>query len=216
MRLKSEAKRMRDNGMLILECTSESREKMSEGLLLKELVRILEPATPPRVVQVRGVSRFKRELKNSTEMVIHISAHGRFYYKKTTRIDFPSGKWITADQTRKIIDERSEKPILMVFSACSVGNEDMVKCLKEAGVKYFMAPSEDVYWFDAAIFLTVFYRLLLVENHSPWIAFRKIERMRKLFFPKLTGTWNFFEQGKLCFSSPYSRDEIGRKLTIDL
>lgn len=201
--------------MLILDCTSERVDPMSEGLLLKELVRILQPWMPPRVEKIRGVEDFEGELRDSNESVIHVSAHGRFHYKKT-KIDFPSGKSITAPQIQKVLNKRHEKPMLMVFSACSVGNKDMAACLKDAGVRYMMAPMEDVYWFDAAIFLTVFYRFLLVENHSPWIAFRKIERMRKQFFPKLTGTWNLFEKGELCFSSPYSRNGIGTKLAIKL
>ena len=212
----SENERICENGMLILDCTSEPQENMSEGLLIKELVRILEPEISPRVVKVRGVSAFKRELRDSSERLVHISAHGRYYYKKTTRLDFPSGKWITADEIRKILERRKERPMLMVFSACSVGNEDMVKCLKKGGVKYFIAPKEDVYWFDAAMFLTIFYRLILVETRTPWMAYRNSERIRKLFFPKLTGIWNFFQDGRLCYSAPYSRNKIGRKLCIDV
>lgn len=213
---KIEAQKLRKQGMLILDCTSERQEQMSEGLLLKELVRILEPWVPPRVEKIRGVKDFKTKLRDSNESVIHVSAHGRFYRKRTTEIYFPSGKSITEAQIQKVLNKRHEKPMLMVFSACSVGNKDMAANLRKAGVRYLMAPLEDVYWFDAAIFLTVFYRFLLVENHSPWIAFRKIERMRKQFFPKLTGTWNLFEDGELCFSSPYSRDGIGTKLTVKL
>jgi hypothetical protein len=202
--------------MLILDCTSERKERMSEGLLFRELVRILKPWMPPRVVKIRGAEDFERELRDSDESIIHVSAHGCFYRKRTTEIGFPSGKAITAAQIQKILDKRREKPMLMVFSACSVGNKDMVECLGKAGVKYMMAPMEKVYWFDAAIFLTVFYRFLLVEKYSPWVAFRTIERMRKQFFPKLTGIWNWFENGELCFSSPYSRDRTGTKLTIKL
>lgn len=212
----SENERICENGMLILDCTSEPQENMSEGLLIKELVRILEPGISQRVVTVRGVSGFKRALRDSSERLVHISAHGRYYYKKTTRLDFPSGNSIVADEICKTLKKRKERPMLMVFSACSVGNKDMVKCLKEANVKHFIAPEEDVDWPDAAMYLTIFYRLLLVENRTPWIAYRNSERIRKLFFPKLTGTWNLFQNGKLCYSAPYSRNKTGRKLCIDI
>jgi hypothetical protein len=213
--LSSDNERIRENGMLILDCTSERQENMSEGLLIKELVRILQPEISLRVVKVRGVSAFRRELRDSSERLVHISAHGRYYYRKITRLDFPSGKWITAHEIRNTLTRRKEQPMLMVFSACSVGNEDMVKSLKEVGVKYFIAPEEDVYWFDAAMYLILFYRLILVETRTPWVAYRNSERVRKLFFPKLTGTWNFFQDGKLCYSAPYSRNKIGRKLYIE-
>ncbi|NIO37020.1 hypothetical protein GTO27_04885 [Candidatus Bathyarchaeota archaeon] len=212
---RSDNEKIRENGMLILDCTSEPQENKSEGLLLKELVRILEPKVSPRVIKVRGVSAFKRRLRDSSERLVHVSAHGRYYYKKTTRLNFPSGKWITAKGIRQILTKREETPMLMVFSACSVGNEDIVRSLKEAGVKYLIAPTEDVYWFDAAMFLTIFYRLLLVEARSPWVAYRNSERARKLFFPKLTGIWNFFQDGKLCYSAPYSRNKTGSKICIN-
>jgi hypothetical protein len=184
---------MREKGMLILECTSERQERMSEGLLIKELIRILEPSIIPNVVPARGVSSFKKALRDSSETVIHVSAHGRYYYKKTTKLDFPSKKSITTDEKHEQLLKRSEKPVLMVFSACSVGNKDMVKSLNDAGVKYFIAPTEDVDWFDAALFLTLFYRFLFVEERSPWIAYRNSDRIRKKFFPKLTGRWYFFQ-----------------------
>lgn len=43
----------------------------------------------------------------------------------------------------------------------------MVEALNDTRVKYFLAPTEDVNWFDAALFLTIFYRLLLVEERTP-------------------------------------------------
>jgi hypothetical protein len=92
----------------------------------------------------------------------------------------------------------------------------MVKNMKDAGVKYLIAPSKCTYWSDAAFFLISFYRFLFVEKHSLWVSFKKTNKMRKQFFPKLTGDWNFYEQGKLCFSSPYSYKEIGTKLKIDV
>ena len=203
-------------GMLILDCTSERSENKSEGLLIKELTRILKPSLTPNIITIRGVSRFKRELQNSTDSVVHISAHGRYYRKKRTQLCFPNGKKIDSLEIKKSLNKRREKPTIIVFSACSVGNEDLIRNLNEATVKYAIAPSEDTYWFDAAIFLTTFYRFLLVENHSVWIAFRKVDRMRKLFFPKLTGNWNLYKNGKLCFSSPYDRYSIGQKLELNV
>jgi len=73
--ISSDNNRICENGMLILDCTSEPQENMSEGLLIKELVRILEPEISPRVVKVRGVSAFKRELRDSSERLVHISAN---------------------------------------------------------------------------------------------------------------------------------------------
>lgn len=137
------------------------------------------------------------------------------FIAKTTRLDFPSGKWITAEEICETLQDRTDKPKLMIFSACSVCNEDLIECLKKVGVKYVIGPEEDVYWFDAAIFLTIFYRLFLVEKRTPWMAYRNTERIRKIFLPQLTGTWLFFENGKLCYSAPYSRNKIGKKVCMN-
>jgi len=187
--------------LLIVEGTSESKEDKSESMLLNELIRILEPITKPRVVNVRGRKPFLDEMEKAEEMFIHISAHGKFRKGKRvcgTRIYFPSGKSVHSNDLKKLWKRRrkSKKPKLILLSACQTGQEDMAKALYEAGCRYFIAPEDNVYWFDAAIFLTVFYTLLLVEYHTPWVSFKKTVFGLKQIFPNLSGKWRFYDKGE--------------------
>ncbi len=195
-----ELKKIR-NKILILECTSEAQEDKSESLLLKELIRIIRTANKPRIVQVRGRKPFLDEIENADELFIHISANGKFRRGKRicrTRIYFPSGKSVTANDFRELWGGRrkAKKPKLILLSACQTGHQDLAKALYEAGCRYFIAPEDDVYWFDAAVFLTVFYNLLLVENHTPWVAYKKADSGLKQIFPCLSGKWRFYDRGE--------------------
>ncbi len=187
--------------LLIIECTSESQEEKSESLLLNELIRILQPINKPRIAKARGRQPFLDEMENAEEMFIHISAHGKFRKGKRvcgTRIYFPSGKSIHSNDLKKLWVGRrdSKKPKLILLSACQGGHKDMAKALYGAGCRYFIAPEDDVYWFDAAVFLTVFYSLLLVENHTPWVSFKKADYGLRHIFPNLSGNWRFYDRGR--------------------
>jgi CHAT domain-containing protein len=198
---KEEDKRIKKK-LLILECTSEPKEQKSESLLLIELLRILEPAVQQlRIRKVRGRSGFIRELQNADELFIHVSAHGKHHTGKRVRgtfICFPSGGRVDTNDLKDIWAGRSDakKPKLIVLSACETGHKDMATALYEAGCRYLVAPMHETYWFDAAVFLTIFYRLLLVENHRPWVAFKKTDYALKRIFPNLTGVWAFFDRGE--------------------
>ena len=76
--------------LLILECVSEAKEKMSEGQLLWELMRILGYEGLTTLEIVSGPNRLVEKLRNAKEKYIHISAHGNFHktrgnYLKTAR-----------------------------------------------------------------------------------------------------------------------------------
>jgi CHAT domain-containing protein len=145
--------------MLILECTSESQEDKSESLLLKELIRIIETRNQPEIVKVKGKQPFLEQMEKTEESFIHISAHGESRKGKNTcrtRIFFPSGKSAGADDLKNLWSDRheSKKPKLVLLSACQAGHEDLAKAFYGAGCRYFIAPEDKVYWFDAALFLT--------------------------------------------------------------
>ena len=195
---KKELRRIKEK-LLIIECTSESKEEKSESLLLHELLRILESATQLKIVKIRGRQRFLEELRNAEQLFIHVSAHGEYRKGKRIRgtfLHFLSGTRIHTDDLKHLWVGRhsSKKPMLILFSACEAGHKDMAKTLYEAGCRYYIAPEDDVYWFDAAIFLTVFYRLLLVEGHSPWIAYKKADFGLKQILPYLSGKWCFYDK----------------------
>ena len=187
--------------LLILDCTSASREQKSEGALLSELIDILNAKNGPKVVKrleaVRDRKDFIDALKEADETFIHISAHGMYDETKRPVICLPSGAVIDPFELESIWEESYfGAPQFVFLSACETGHPDMAEALYNAGCRYFVAPMFDVYWYDAATFLTVFYRLLLVEtNKSPWIAFRTASKALKYISPNITNDWCFFDKG---------------------
>ena len=51
---------------------------------------------------------------------------------------------------------------------------------------------------DVAVFLTIFYKLLIGEKKTPWIAFRNSIVGLSQSLPKLSGAWSFYEWGEKC------------------
>jgi len=202
---RKEWKKMKKS-LLILDCTSQRREGKSEGVLLSELIDILNAKTHgPHVrkdfVEAHNRDSFHSNLKNSDHGVIHISAHGEYSEKGGPRIYLASGASIRLDELGGIgLTKNTSKIQRLVFlSACEAGQDQLAAAFLSLGCRYFIAPKDEVYWYDAATFLTIFYRLLLVERHkSPWVAFRTTNRALKNVFPRFSGSWRYFEDGIEC------------------
>jgi len=192
---------MRRAKLLILECASENKEKMSEGWLLWELMRILGYEKRTNLKIIGGSNRLLEELKNAEERFIHISAHGDFHQTRGAFLKTPrKGKVFSSDLSgiwagRK----RSEIPNLVVLSACEAGHVDMVRAFSNEGCRYCLAPLNETFFEDAAVFLTLFYKLLIGEKSSPWIAFKNTMTGLSQSLPKLSGAWSFYEWGEKCF-----------------
>jgi CHAT domain-containing protein len=191
---------MRRTKLLILECTSENKEKMSEGLLLWELMRILGYEKRTNLKMISGSNRLIEELENAEERYIHISAHGDFHQTRGTYIKTPrKGKVYSSDLSGMWVNRKKfEIPSLIVLSACEAGHIDMVRAFSNAGCKYCLAPLHETFFEDAAVFLALFYKLLLGEKSSPWIAFRNTVIGLSQSLPKLSGAWSFYECGEKC------------------
>ena len=184
--------------LLILECTSENKEKMSEGWLLWELMRILGYEKRTNLKNVGGANRLIEELQNAEERYIHISAHGNFHQTRGTHLKTPrKGKVYSTDLRRIWADKRkSEVPRLVVLSACEAGHIDMVRAFSEAGCRYCLAPLHETFFEDAAVFLALFYKLLIGEKNRPWVAFRNTIIGLSQSLPGLSGAWSFYEWGE--------------------
>ena len=187
--------------LLILECTSEDREKMSEGSLLWELMRTLGYEKRTNLKMITSGNRLIKALGNAEEQYIHISAHGDFHQTRGTYLKTPKkGKVYSSDLDgiwtgRK----KSEIPSLVVMSACKAGHIDMVRAFSSAGCRYCLAPLHETFFEDAAVFLALFYKLLIGERSSPWIAYRNTVIGLSQSLPKLSGAWSFYEWGEKCF-----------------
>jgi CHAT domain-containing protein len=191
---------MRRTKLLILECTSENKEKMSEGLLLWELMRILGYEKRTNLKIISGSNSLIEELENAEEHYIHISAHGNFHQTRGTYLKTPrKGKVYSSDLNGMWTNRKKSKiPNLIVLSACKAGHIDMVRTFSNAGCKYCLAPLHETFFEDAAVFLALFYKLLLGEESSPWIAFRNTVVGLSQSLPKLSGAWSFYERGEKC------------------
>jgi len=187
--------------LLILECTSENKERMSEGLLLWELMRILGYEKRTNLRMIGGPNRLLEELENAEERYIHISAHGDFHQTRGTYLKTPrkgrvysgelSGIWVCR--------KKAEIPRLVILSACEAGHIDMVRAFSDAGCRYCLAPLHEAFFEDAAVFLALFYKLLIGEKTTPWIAFKNTVIGLSQSLPKLSGAWSFYEWGEKCF-----------------
>jgi hypothetical protein len=184
--------------LLILECTSQSTEGMSEGLLLRELMRILGFGKRTRFSQISSKRSFLRSLEKMEEPYIHISAHGDFDPLKGTSINVPHQGTICPTDLTSLWKRRTKSkiPRLVVLSACETGHVDMVRAFSDAGCRYCVAPLHDTYWEDAAVFSTMLYKLLIGERKSPWISFRNTVLAVSDALPRLTGSWSFYEWGE--------------------
>jgi hypothetical protein len=184
--------------LTILECTSESQEKMSEGMLLWELMRILGFGSRTRLLSVENKGSFLRKLGGIQEPYLHISAHGDFGLTKGTRIDLPHKAKIYSGD---LVDlwrnkARSVIPKLVMLSACETGHVDMVRAFSDAGCQYCVAPLHETFWEDSAVFSTLLYKLLIGERMSPWISFKKSIIGISSVLPRLSGAWSFYEWGE--------------------
>ena len=192
----------RGTKLLILECTSKTKEKMSEGLLLWELMRILGYEKRTNLKIINGRNRLIEELGNAEEQYIHISAHGDFHQTRGTYLKTPRRGKVYSSDLSEIWEsrEKSEFPNLVVLSACEAGHVDMVRAFSNAGCRYCLAPLHETFFEDAAVFLTLFYKLLIGEKSSPWIAFRNTTVVLSQSLPGLSGAWSFYEWGEKCFT----------------
>jgi len=186
--------------LLILECTSENKEKMSEGRLLWELMRILGYGNRTNFKNVCGANRLTEGIRNAEERYIHISAHGNFHQTRGTYLRTPrKGKVYSTDLRDIWTGKReSEIPRLVVLSACEAGHVDMVRAFSNAGCRYCLAPLHETLFEDAAVFLALFYKLLIGERSSPWIAFKNTMVGLSQSLPRLSGAWSFYEWGEKC------------------
>jgi len=186
--------------LLILECTSENKEKMSEGRLLWELMRILGYGNRTNFKNVCGANRLTEEIRNAEERYIHISAHGNFHQTRGTYLRTPRKGRVYSTDLRDIWTgkRKSEIPRLVVLSACEAGHVDMMRAFSNAGCRYCLAPLHEPLFEDAAVFLALFYKLLIGERSSPWIAFKNTMVGLSQSLPRLSGAWSFYEWGEKC------------------
>lgn len=185
--------------MLILDCTPKT-DLMSEGFFLNELVKLINSKSKGPYIEKRFEPICTRDdffdaLEDAKEGIIHISAHGENSKDKGPIIQTASRAEIKVSELSNLWDPKSKIPRLVFLSACEVGQEELAHAFYENGIRYFIAPARKVWWYDAATFLTIFYRLLLVEKKkTPWMAFKATFNTANRLFPKFSGKWRYFDK----------------------
>ena len=192
---------MKTAKLLILECILETKEEVSEGWLLWELMRILGYEEQTNFKIIGGPNRLIEELENADGQYIHISAHGDFSPTRGTYLKTPRRGKIYCTDLKGVWagKKKSEIPRLVVLSACNAGHIDMVRAFSDAGCRYCIAPLHETFFEDAAVFLALYYKLLIGEKSSPWLAFKNTMSGLSQSLPKLSGAWSFHEWGEKCF-----------------
>ena len=179
----------------IIDLTSEKKEKMSETWLLWELIRIFELITEVDFEYARGKKHFFELLNGVDSDYLHIGGHG-VREKDQTYLVTPRGVNISTEEIKDNW-ECDNIPELVVLSACQSGHIDLVNAFVEKGVRYVIAPLNDTFWEDAAVYLPFFYKLLLSEGKRPWVSYRNSICGYKEAFRKISGAWRFYEYGEL-------------------
>ncbi len=197
--------------ILLVECIPEEDIDCSEGRMLKQLFRIINLQMSDNrekvdwvATKVNAPDELLGILQKTDQSCIHISCHGQFYknYRKTG-LRLSDGRLFSDELTSKdgtspiwnerVNDKKQPIPQLVFLSACETAHErDMVERFMQAGVRYVIAPRKDPRFSDAALFASIFYPLVYVEQKNPFNAFKKVKRA----FPAMTGNWKFFDMYK--------------------
>lgn len=190
--------------ILLVECIPDC----SEGKMLKELFSIIDlqmddndETVDYAMEKANSPEKLLSVLRNAKQSCIHISCHGQYFknYRKTG-FKLPEGRLFSdeissKDATKLIWSERGIKeeasmPQLVFLSSCETAKDrDMVERFMQAGVRYVIAPKNETPFHDAALFSSIFYPLVYVEQKNPYNAFKKVKKA----FPKMTGNWKFFD-----------------------
>jgi len=189
------------SAILFLDCTVKSKEKCSEAEFLEKYMEILnhqlradsKEEVEFELQRLYGPRKAKESLKYANEYTIHVSSHGDVDKRGRTYLNLSHGK-LYAEDLRGIWKdfEESERPLLLVLSACCAGHKDLIDALSENGCRYCIAPVFETNWEHAALFFTFFYTYLFLERMRPVTAFRKSVST----LPELTGKWKMYDKGK--------------------
>jgi hypothetical protein len=140
---------MRENKLLVIDATFESRERKSEGKHLKELFRIYDwnGTIKSKPVKASTPMKFLEVLEKEPAKRIHISAHGAHVSPAGTIIAPSTDSRYILASAKEIANKKlwsKKPPRLIVLAACETGYADMAKAWAQAGCKYFITTSQHI------------------------------------------------------------------------
>jgi hypothetical protein len=159
---------MTKRSILVLDCTLKGEP--SEGKLLKQFFSICRLFKPAKAKAVCYSVKSKSELLSKLDTgkrydIIHISAHG---LKEGPR-DATIGNGSTWEVSAEEIDGLHHTAKLVFLNACVSDTKKMAEAFNS---DYFIAPSTEVRWDDAALFSLMFYKRYVVDGVSIKSAFQ--------------------------------------------
>jgi len=188
--------------VLIIEAIPKS-EKHNEGIILENFLDMVFDTKRNRVSayrveykqQVVGYLARKEDLDKFG--FVHISAHGQ---RDECAVKLPKGLLSPLDLRPQCFAGKT-----VSFSACSMGCRDFVaQVMEHTGAENVIAPVNDVYFPDAALWFVNFYYLVLGKRYSPRDAHARVNRMLK---DKVKGGFRFYSRREVLGRSPGRKSE---------
>jgi hypothetical protein len=174
--------------VLVIECIPQS-EKYNEGKMLRHFLDMIFQNDRGRVIYYRVKS--KKQLVNYVDQkrdiyrygYVHLSAHGK---PKLGALELPRGRLYPSDLRQDCFKGR-----ILALSACSAGRKGFVaEMIARTGAEAVIAPRNDVWFADAALWFTNFYYLVLEAGYEPKNACSKVNSMLR---GKVKGGFKFFD-----------------------
>lgn len=177
----------RKKRVLILECIPKN-EKFNEGVMLKHFLDMIFEHDRERVCsyRVKNKAQLIQYIRNKKDLdkfdFVHFSAHGLPEYAE---IELPQGQLAAWELKGFCFDDKT-----ITFSACSTGRIGFAaEVIGFTGAKGMIAPQNDVWFADSALWFLNFYYLVLEKGYSPRTACGRVNKMLK---GKVKGGFKFY------------------------
>ncbi len=161
------------NKIVVIESVSRkpTEKHWSEGRLLGEFLRMIGAKPLYSFIRTKlELGHFLKLARMSSSRHIHFSMHGlkRKLVLQLEDVDIDELITLAGDLTGKII----------FSSSCLTGNEAFAEAfVRGTGAAAFISPRREIRWADAALVSQLFYKKMLCDGVSPYVAFRFVRKM---------------------------------------
>ncbi len=143
----------------------------SEARLLAEFLRMIGGRPLYSFIRTKlELGHFLRQARQSSSRYIHLSMHGlkRKLVLQLEEVDIDEVIALAGDLTGKIV----------FSSSCLTGHDAFGEAfVKGTGAEAFISPKREIRWADAALVSQLFYKKLLCDGVSPYVAYRFARKM---------------------------------------
>lgn len=156
-----------NRGVYIIECLDKN-DPGSEGRMLKEVLNLMK--VDSKLIRVTSIDKLLAAVAKSPFEHIHISTHGAVTDEKKFR-----GWWTPrgSGTTRKMEKQQVKLTCTSIVStACLSGSKVFAKHVtNQWGSKYYIAPTGNPRFYNAALFAHIYYHKLFKTKGSVYSAF---------------------------------------------